>query len=193
MIDEDTLRTYVKSDTSYDSALYADAIAGAVEFLRTATGRYIAAADEVATPRSYRPDTTLSSVLRIHDCAEITSVVEQGATLTAHVDYLAEPLNGITPAGESRPYDRLLRLGMRAWYWDEERPTVTVTARWGWPAIPQMAKNACVIAAKAYLDNRDLSFGIVGAADFGGITEREAKIVRDFITQYRGPQSWGIA
>jgi len=193
MISEPTLRTYVKSDTSYDSALYADAIAAATEFLRTATGRYITVADDTATARTYRPDTTMSPVLWIHDCAEITSVVEEGATLTPNVDYVAEPLNGITPAGESRPYDRLRRIGLRAWYWDDETPTVTVTARWGWPAIPQMAKNACVIAAKAYLDNRDLSFGIVGAADFGGITEREAKIVRDFITQYRGPQSWGIA
>ena len=193
MITEDTLRKYVKSSTSYDSEHYLDAIAAAVEFLRTATGRELVVAGDTATARTYRPKTDLSALLWIHDCAEITSVVERGNTLTVLTDYIAEPLNGITAAGEARPFDRLRRASSSVWAWDDERPTVTVTARWGWAAVPQMAKNACVIAAKAYLDNRDLSFGIVGAADFGGITEREAKIVRDFITQYRGPQSWGIA
>lgn len=191
-VDVDDLKKYVKSETSYDEDLYELAILAAERRLDTETGRYIAVAGATATARVYRPTNHRSTMLFIHDCVAITSVVDNGATLTADVDYIAEPLNGLSPSGEARPFDTLRRYS-NYWYWDEALPTVTVTARWGWAAIPDMAKTACVIAAKAYLDNRDLSFGIVGAAEFGGITEREAKIVNEFIRQYKNRNGMGIA
>lgn len=191
-VTNDEVRAYVKSDRTVDDLIVSDAIAAAEQFLDTSTGRQLVVAGDTASARAYRPGSVNATHLWIHDCAEITSVVEDGLTLTANTQYVAEPLNGLTAAGEARPYSALARVD-RYWYWDGPTPTVTVTARWGWTAIPDMAKTACIVAAKMYLDGRDLRSGLVGAADFGGITEREAKTVRDFISQYRGHGAWGIA
>lgn len=189
-IDTDDLKKWVKDETAYDVDLYDMAIEAAEQFLDDETGGYIAVASDTATPATFQPRTPASEYLWITNCAEITSVVENGATLTANVDYVAEPRP--KAAGVPRPYYKLRRIGAR-WYWNDWKDTVTVTARWGFQTLPAGGKMACLVAAKMHLDGRDLRSGLVGAADFGGITEREAKAVKDFLSNYKFADGWGIA
>ena len=66
------------------------------------------------------------------------------------------------------------------WYGVPGAATVTVTARWGWQAIPSMIQESCKIIAKDVLmqRNSDIGFGLVAVTDAGGVGTRENWIVR---------------
>lgn len=193
LITVEDLKRYHKSETTEDEWLYQQAIAAAEQYLRDETGREIHAADATATERVYHPD-RWSDTLWIHDCSSITSVVENGATLTSGTDYIAMPLNNKSAAGAYMPTDRLVRYAS-TWYFDGPKSTVTVNAKWGWTtaSIPPGLKIALYVCAKAYIQTRKIEFGLVGVSEAGGVGERDAKAVKDFIDNYRGHGSWGIA
>lgn len=187
------VKDYLKDATTYDEWLFAEANDAAVAYLTNQTGRewVEVTAATTATARVYRP-TMYSDVLWIHDAASITSVVENGATLTAGTDYIVEPLNNLSAGGAWRPTDRLIRWS-GPWYHDGPKPTVTVTAKWGWSTMPTGYLVPFCVCAKAYLEARDVALGLVGISETGGVGQREAKAVADFIRDYRGHASWGIA
>lgn len=140
-----------------------------------------------------------SPVLNIHDCTTITSVVESGTTLVAGVDYQAEPLNNLSDTGETWPYYRLVK-AWGEWYSTSTKlATVTVTATWGWPAIPPQILEACKIIAKDEFNQRSdfggggVSFGLVGITEAGGVGTRENAIVRAAVSNYAHPNALGIA
>lgn len=55
------------------------------------------------------------------------------------------------------------------------RPTVEITARFGWVAIPDWAEKACVIQAIQLFMAKDAPFGVAGFGDIGtGLRVREA-------------------
>lgn len=190
LIDVQALKDFHKSTVTYDEWLYAEAIDAAEQYLRDETGRELKLADAVATARVFRP-VAGSDVLFIDDAAEITAVTENGATLTANTDYVAEPFNNKIN-GQYRPTDRLIRYGV-AWYSDGPKATVSVTAKWGWTSIPPGLTFALYVCAKAYLQSRDVSFGLVAITEQGAAGERDGKAVKDFIDNYRNRGSWGIA
>lgn len=175
--------TFLGSETTVDVDLKALALEAAEQYLDIECGRRFAVAGASATARMYAPDVR-TQILDIHDCTEITSVVENTLTLTEDSDYVAQPLNGLTDAGETRPYDRLYRYGCY-WYTDTPKATVTVTAKWGWAAIPPGAKYACLVAAKAFLEAKDIRLGLAALTEAGGVGERQAKAVSEFIRKYQ--------
>ena len=187
------LKEFTKSQTTYDEWLYDEAIGAAEAFMADRTDRewVLVTGATTATARYYRP-VSGSDILWVHDAASITSVVENGTTLTAGTDYVAEPLNNLSPGGAWRPTDRLIRCG-QAWYSDGPKTTVTVTAEWGWSTFPSGLVLALYVAAKAYLEARDVSLGLVAITEQGAAGQREAKAVADFIDAYRGHASWGVA
>lgn len=143
------------------------------------------------TARVYVPGD--SDVLYIYDCTEVTAVVENGTTLTVDTDYQLEPLNGLSEAGEPRPYYRIKRHG-RCWYTDGHKATVSVTARYGWAAIPAEVVEACKIIAQDILANRDTRFGLAGITEVAGIRMRENPAVAKMVEHYRyAYKSFGIA
>ena len=178
----DELKAFYKTETSDFDWLYQEAIDAAKQFLNDECHRTFAIAGNTATARSYVP-TECNDTLWIHDCTEITSVVENGVTLTANTHYWAHPLNGITRTGESRPYNKLVRWVV-PWYTSEQKPTVVVTAKWGWPSLPAGYRMAHFVCAKAHMESRDIRFGLAALSEAGGVTEREAKTVRDFVRHY---------
>jgi hypothetical protein len=44
---------------------------------------------------------------------------------------------------------------------------VRVTARWGWPAVPDAVRQACLLQASRFLSRRDSPYGIAGSPDSG--------------------------
>lgn len=191
------LKDYVNSALVTKDALYLDAILFTENEIDKALGRKIVLADTVATARLFTPPRR-SSVLNINDCTEITAVVDYGATLTTTSQYMPLPLNGIDDAGEAWPYEALQRLSggySMSWINYGKPGTVSVTAKWGWPAIPSMVKGACRIIAKDVLLQGEVKFGLVGGIGFagGGGGTQENKLVQDTITRYRSAKSWAIA
>jgi hypothetical protein len=156
--------------------------------LDNACGRKFVVAT-TSTARSYMPSG--GNLLFIHDCVAITSVVENTTTLTTAIDYQPEPLNGLSMAGESQPYYVLRRLsyyGRKWWNWYgiPGQATITVTAQWGWAAIPPQIKESCKIIAKdVFLQRNTTGFGLVAITDAGGIGTRENRIVNEAIVDYQ--------
>lgn len=165
------------------------AILSAQQHLDNACVRRFELAD-ASSARVFAPDRP--QVLIVDDCTTITSIVDNGTTLSAS-DYQAEPLNNLSPAGETVPFHKVRRL-TGCWYQDCGKAPVTVTATWGWQAIPYPIVEACKIVTKAVLEVRDTRFGLVEILDNGiGITPREVRAVRDAINQYKGPKSVMVA
>jgi hypothetical protein len=81
----------------------------------------------------------------------------------------------------------------RSWYTDDVLATVTVTAAWGWAAIPPQVVEMCKLVGKAYLEGRDFSQGIVVLTETGAFGARETKLVKQAIKDYRSHKTWGIA
>lgn len=159
-------------------------------FIDDALKRRIEVAGVSASARVYRPNTC--ERLRVHDCTEITSVSNYGAVVPEE-SYELLPLNGITWAGEPRPYEEIV-LTSGSWVELGPRATVTVTAKWGWAEIPQRILQAALVVAKEYVINRDeVKLGLVGFSDVGGVVARTNPIVRDVIKDYRRVEAIGIA
>jgi len=187
---ETELKTYMRSELTTDDASYLAAILTAEAIIDNACGRRF----DVATSSSARSYIASGGVLQfIHDCTTITSVVENGATLTTAVDYQPEPLNNLWASGETVPFCVLRRLSYygRKWYNMYGIPgqaTIVVTAAWGWQAIPaQVKESAKIIAKDVYLNRDTTGFGLVAITDAGGIGTRENRVVQEMVTNYQHP------
>ena len=49
----------------------------------------------------------------------------------------------------------------------EVRPSVQITAAWGWPAVPSLVTEACYQLAEETFKLKDAPFGVAGVNDFG--------------------------
>lgn len=177
-------KLFLKDSTTYDESLFDEAIRSAESYLRDQTDRewieVVAATSASARVYTPRPG---ELTLNIHDAASITSVVENGTTLTAGTDYVAKPNNNLSTSGQWRPTTTLVRHA-RPWFTDGAKATVTVTAKWGWSTLPASMTYALCVCTKAYLESRDVVSGLVGMSEAGGVGERDAKAVRDFIREH---------
>ncbi len=155
------------SDTTDDAELEA-VISAASREIDTHLGRrfYQSAA---GTVRYYTA--TNSGVLLIDDCAALTAVATDPDgdrtyedTWTA-TDYDLLPPNA---AADDEPYTTLVT----AWEGDYSMPVgvrsgVKLTGTWGWPAIPEPIRRACVLRSAWLFKRRDTPLGLSGSADLG--------------------------
>jgi hypothetical protein len=88
-------------------------------------------------------------------------------TLTLDSDFYLEPLNGIRNGLEGWPYNTLRATQSRMTFQPSYgRPSLRVTAMWGWAAIPAEVKRATIsFAALEYRQPGGAPFGVAG---FGG-------------------------
>ena len=151
-------------------------------------GRTPSVAGDTATARLYVPSG--DSILRIHDCTEVTSIAVSGTTLTAST-YQLEPY-AVSWTGLATPYEQV-RLLLD--YWRIITPgeaTVTVTAKWGWSAVPAEVVEATKIIGKDILAQRHTVGNIAAVGDFGG-TVRINTYVRQLLAPLRRVEAFGIA
>jgi hypothetical protein len=127
--------------------------------------------DATATARVFYPDSQL--VVRTDDIGSLDGFVlkiDENATATFNLtitDATAEPLNALakgTPITKLVAYETYFPLDIR--------PTVQVTARWGWPAVPEPVRSACGILAGRLFKRADSLLGVAGFGDLGAITLR---------------------
>ena len=108
-------------------------------------------------------------------------------TLTVDDDYILEPRNADKYASASfdayafwqiRMLDSTLSV-------DPRRPTLQVTARHGWSAIPPEVEEACVLKASSLFKRKDAPFGVAGFGDFGVVRiTRNDPDVMDLLSGY---------
>ena len=190
-----TFKTYTENQrtgTSNDARLQA-ALDAAHQGIDDYLGRAMVVAD-TGSARSFAP-TGGDILLDIFDCTTITSVVENGLTLTAGTDYQAEPLGAINASGAASPYWTLRRLNGTGWYADRAnygRATVVVTATWGWASIPYPVVEACKMLAKDIAQARELRGDVGGFGEFGSVRIRQNPIVSSMLASYRKLPRWDV-
>ena len=91
-----------------------------------------------------------------------------GTTWTISTDFVLKPDDGIDSSGQTVAYNRLVAVSSKG-FPVRTRPTVQVTANWGWPDVPDAVKEACLIKAARVFRRRDTPEGIAGGVEFGAI------------------------
>lgn len=82
-------------------------------------------------------------------------------------DFQVDPLNAIA---EGKPIDRLVAVGSYTFPPVSRRyGLVQVTARWGWPTVPNVVHQACLIQAARVYKRRESAEGVLGFGEFGPV------------------------
>lgn len=177
------LKAYCRNEIPTDEDEHFDeAIDSAVSAVGGEINRPLVVASASPSSRVFRPN-RCRRLLLIDDCVAVSSIVENGATLTVSTDYALEPLNGLDARGETVPYSQVRRFSTD-WYTDDDKATVSISARWGWLAIPTQLVTATKIVAKDVLMNRDVKFGIVAVTDAAVFSARSNPTVRTAVDRY---------
>ncbi len=139
-------------------------------------------ADADASARTYRTAGRLAAadgrwLLVVDDIADTSITVElgDGTAWTAHTDYELDPENAIA---RGRAVTGLARAS-----WPASR--VRVTARWGWPAVPDPIAEATLLLANRRFMRRDSPEGVAGLAQEGPVrVSRFDPDIEDLVAPY---------
>jgi hypothetical protein len=131
--------------------------------------------DATATARVYRPvGRTVcerdGERLIVDEIGSLTGLVVEigtagGSIWTPVTDYETAPDNAIA---DGRPITSLRRL-LLSWSNGDRRARVRVTARWGWPSVPDVVAEACLLQASRLYKRKDSPEGVFGTDQWGGI------------------------
>lgn len=125
--------------------------------------------------------TATGLVVKVDDDADGTFET----TLIAGADYQLEPLNALT---QSKPVNMLRSLDINWPIAANGRTLVEVTARWGWPVVPDAIREATVLLAARQFRRLDSPLGVAGFGDLGAIVVRRIDPdVASMIAPYRLP------
>lgn len=99
-------------------------------------------------------------------------------------DYTLEPLNGIGENGQAGfPYYRIVAVGSKS-FPCTRRPSLEVTAPWGWAATPADVKGATYLIANRLYEERRSPFGLAANPEFGSQPIRQSSAVRKLLEPY---------
>lgn len=189
IITTSNLKAFIGDASTANDTVYGWAVDAANKWVPTHCQRTFDISSS-SSARVYAP--TDPTVLRVHDFTGTPTISNNGATLTA-ADYQLEPLNGLAMDGSARPYEQI-RLLSTTWSQDHVgEASVTVTAAWGWAALPSEVFEATLILAADLYSNRDKRYGIVSFTEFAGVRARQNPVVIDMLSAFRRVEAWGVA
>jgi hypothetical protein len=195
------IKAYMSISDNTDNDLLEDLVESASRSIdRIANRRFYL--DATASARLYR---AYSNIFVFVDDIGTTSnlvvaVDEDGngtysKTLTLNTDYILDPL---TSPSLNRPYTQLTMVSnTESWpifpgiTSNGLRPGVQVTARWGWPSVPDDINMACLILTADLYKRKDAPGGILGLGDLGVV--RMSPIGRDVTAMVRAYKKEVIA
>lgn len=181
------LKNYLKIDDSVEDTLLEQIIESASRSIdRIANRRFYL--DATATSRTYRPignlrvivdDIGTTSGLILKTDPNSSGVYQ--TTFTLNTDYIVEPTNSLA---KGRPVTYLTIVGSTALslpvnYW----PQVEVSARWGWPSVPDDIEQATYILSADLYKRKDSIGGVLGLSELGAI--RMSPLGRDIAAMVR--------
>lgn len=178
------------TDTSEDTMLTGVLTTASRAVDKYCNRQFNIASVEQSTARVYYPDTPTR--VTVDDIATTTGLViaidtgDDGTyetTLTAS-DYLLHPLNGIVDGETGWPYSDITTI-RRYWPCPVYRPSIQVTATWGWSAVPAGVKEATLIIAHETARQKEMPGGVGGFAEFGIIRARDNPFAARLLNPYR--------
>lgn len=181
------LKNYLKIDDSVEDQLLEQIIESASRTIdRIANRRFYL--DSVATVRQYRQNNQL--VLSVDDIGSLTGLVVKTdpdstgtyqTTLTLNQDYILDPVNA---PNKGRPWTMVTIVGSNGFSLPvNARPQVEVTAKWGWPSVPDDIEQATYILSSDLYKRKDSIGGVLGLSELGAI--RMSPIGRDIANMVR--------
>jgi hypothetical protein len=113
-----------------------------------------------------------------------------GTTLNLNSDFILEPLNGVIDGEPGWPWWKIRMVNIK-WFpiWIPQatvfpRPSVQVTANWGWATVPVPVKRACImLAAQNYL-MKDAPLGTQGVNNFGPVRVKDNPRIAAMLNRY---------
>lgn len=177
-----------------DDAEIARVITVASRWIENYCGRQFSQ-DAAPSARHFEPPS--GDTLIVDDISTTTGlvVVDFGRTLVLDTEFGLFPTDGFTNSGEAGPYYIIRRFYGVPFFSASKGATVTVTAQWGWPAVPAIVKDCTMALVSDSLQARFNSFGVIGLNAGVVVKVRENVTVADALASYRGPRarSFGFA
>lgn len=143
-------------------------------------GRQFNSADGPST-RAYRADfSAWTYVDDFHTTDDLVVAVD--GVVWAEGDFDLEPTNGVVngqpgwPFYKIHPRGRAFRSGVS---------TVSVTAHWGWAAVPAPVTQAAKILGAETFTLRTAPLGIAGVDDYGIVRVRDSRMAASKLAPYR--------
>lgn len=161
--------------TSASDSLIETAIESASRMVDVHCGRRFYLDAEVSA-RTYSP--TFDHYVDVDDIATTSGLVvatDEGddgtfeTTWTISTHFFVEPVNGKRGGIEGLPYDRIVSTGVRWFPTSGYRPSVQVTAQWGWAAVPVAVQEATLIKAAQFFRRKDQPDGVLGNGEFSAL------------------------
>lgn len=163
------LAAYLRIDDSVDDDQLALAVTAASRAIDRAAGRGFGLDASVVT-REYQASRRCGS-FRVEDIASTTGLVVLFAAsdawdaplsmLTLDTDFRLLPLNA---ADDGRPFEAI---EIASAQWSSGPARMTVTATFGWTAVPVAIKQATLVQASRFFKRRDSPFGVAGSPELG--------------------------
>lgn len=181
------LKTYLKIDDSVEDTLLEGIIESSSRSIdRIANRRFYL--DAAASARTYQNATYWRC--QVDDIGTTTGLIVKTdpnatgtyqTTLTLNTDYIVEPTNA---AAKGRPYTTITIVGSNGFSLPTDlRPQVEVTAKWGWPSVPDDIEQACYILSADLYKRKDSIGGVLGLSELGAI--RMSPLGRDITAMVR--------
>jgi len=190
------LRNHLRdAGTRLDDALLERAILASSEAIENITGRKFW--QEAATSQRTYTVSDACTVF-VDDISTRTGlVVETGTdgatfpTTWASTNYVLEPRNadvvGAGSVARAHAFWQIVAMN-RTFTVDHQRPTLRVTARFGWSAVPSPITEACILMAAKMFKLKDAPFGIAGVNEFGPVrVNRPDPYVAQLLSSYELP------
>ena len=165
------LKTALGISGSADDTYLNLAIDAAEKSINDLCGRKFTA-DSSATARTYRAQPYLAVT---DDISTLTGLVVKTDTAAdgtfdttwASTDYQVEPLNNLT---KGRSVNNLRAIGSYTYpVYGDGQVSVEVTAKWGWPAVPDPVKQATLMMSSRLYGRKASPMGVIGVGDFGPV------------------------
>lgn len=158
-----------KDSTDGRDALISSAITAASRWIDRRCGRYFYA-DASASTRTFRTTgrtarVDLDQVVLIDDVSVAAGVAVSVGTTGSYTVATGWELGPYEAAPWGRPFTEIR--GASGWL--SAYNLIQVTAKWGWPAVPdEIAQAAQLLAARLYR-RKDSPQGVIGSADWGAM------------------------
>ncbi|MEV6633882.1 head-tail connector protein [Actinoplanes sp. NPDC051470] len=136
--------------------------------------------DEAESARTF--EVQAGCFLEVDDFYTTTGLLISGSAWSSSA-YLLKPRNGVQSGQSGWPYTSIWPKAT-SWAWWYAGREITITARWGWAAVPAPVKEACLIATSDMLGLKDARFGVAGYGEFGPMRVRENGAVMSMLAPY---------
>jgi hypothetical protein len=183
-------KTWASIGDSTDDTVIGYNVIAASQMVRGWCGRsFHVDGAQVASARYFTPIDPYTVL--IDDCYNVSSLATDDAddgawsTTWATTDYTLSPLDTVGPTGETGwPYTKI-RACESAYFPSTTRPTVKLTAKWGWSALPGDVFVAALMVCGELMKSK--SGGSEYFTTDGSFTPiRRNVVIRDMLQPYRG-------